>query len=97
MADEAKRLDRATADQLAAKDVEKKWTPQWGRAVNAFQLSSDRHWRAGGTGDLLNSGALNRDGVTAMELHPLGVLVTVGKGEAAKQQVVAGASDIRLA
>lgn len=85
MADEKKDESKKTAGP---------WSPQWGRGVTAFTLLPTATWRCGS--DMLQSGKVGRDGVTAMELHPLGVLVTAGKGE---QQIVPAGSmtDIRLA
>lgn len=81
------------ADEAKKSEAKQQWSPQWGRPVASFSMPIDKHWRSGGTGDLLNTAALKRDGVTAMELHPLGVLVTTTGG----QQIVSGMSDIRLA
>lgn len=69
--------------------------PQWGRPVKAFKCNATSTFQSGGAS--LMSGAVDRDGVAAMELHPLGVLITYKDAKRPQKIVPAGGlTDIDL-
>lgn len=74
----------------------KAYSPQWGRAVTAFRCSATSSYQ--GNGQLLQSGAVGRDGVERLELHPLGVLIAYTDPKRPQKLVpVGGLTDIDLA
>lgn len=90
MADEAKKPE--------AKEEKKYPGPQWGRAVKGFRCLATASYQEGG--QMVQSGAVDRagSGVAAMELHPLGVLISYRDPKRPPKLVpVGGLTDIDLA
>lgn len=83
------------ADEAKKPEAKAYSGPGWGRPVKAFKCNATSTFQAGGT--MLQSGAVDRDGVVAMELHPLGVLITYKDKRPQKLVPVGGLTDIDLA